>query len=73
MITTSTVSILLTSSKIAIGQFWGTGDKFVGGFGGFGCGGQAQHFGAEYYQPKTGQGDVVCVGMSNLFHAMKYF
>ena len=52
------------SSQIALSQFWGTGGGFAGGFGGFGCGGQVQHFGAECYQPKTGQGVVVCVGKS---------
>ena len=58
------------SSQIALSQFWGTGGGFAGGFGGFGCGGQVQHFGSECYQPKTGQGVVVCVGKSNLFHVM---
>jgi len=61
MISISTVLILLTSSHIAIGQYFGTG----GGFGGFGCGGQVQHFGSECYQPKTGQGVVVCVAQGS--------
>lgn len=53
------------SSQIAMSQFWGTGGGFAGGLGGFGCGGQVQHFGSECYQPKTGQGVVICVAQGS--------
>ena len=72
MFTTSTILILLMSSQIAMSQFWGTGGGFAGGFGGFGCGGQVQHFGSECYQPKTGQGVVICVGKSILFTTLNF-